>query len=163
MVTPTPLRLVAIEGKLQAEDDGRADPITEQDLVAIEESPPAGDDESANPVAMMTEHDAITRKVPDPANVAAPEGFRTIRGDSRVADSAAHRCGRPRARGGYRCVGDEAKEHTHSGTGQRCPYTGSQRRGAVATPAIIGSARTGCRFTCSGARCPRYHPHRGRG
>ena len=75
MVTPTPLRLVAIEESLQAEDDGRADPITEQDLVAIEESPPAGDDESANPVAMMTEHDAITRKVPDPANVAAPEGF----------------------------------------------------------------------------------------
>ena len=82
MVTPTPLRLVAIEESLQAEDDGRADPITEQDLVAIEESPPAGDDGSANPVAMMTEHDAITRRVPDPANVAARKASRTVRSDS---------------------------------------------------------------------------------
>ena len=71
MVTPTPLRLVAIEESLQAEDDGSNDPITEHDLVVIEESPPAEDDGSANPVALMTEHDAITRKVPDSANVGA--------------------------------------------------------------------------------------------
>jgi hypothetical protein len=75
MVTPTPLRLVAIEESLQAEDDERADPITEQDLVAIEESPPAGDGGSANPVAMMTEHDAITRRVPESASVAARESL----------------------------------------------------------------------------------------
>ena len=71
MATPTPLRLVAIEESLQAEDEGSNDSITDHDLIVIEESPPAEDEGSANPVAMMTEYDAITPKVPDSANVAA--------------------------------------------------------------------------------------------
>jgi hypothetical protein len=71
MATPTPLRLVAIEESLQAEDEGSNDSITDHDLIVIEESPPADDEGSANPVAMMTEYDAITRKVPDSANVGA--------------------------------------------------------------------------------------------
>ena len=75
MVTPTPLRLVAIEESLQAEDDGRNDPITEHDLIVIEESPPEEDDGSANPVALMTEHDAITRKVADAENIAAQDSL----------------------------------------------------------------------------------------
>jgi len=163
MVTPTPLRLVAIEESLQAEDDGRADPITEQDLVAIEESPPAGDDGSANPVAMMTEHDAITRRVPDPANVAAREGFpdspKRFPGWQTLLPIVAVGLVL-----GWLSLRWRRSEGAHPlRTRQRCPYTGSQRRGAVATPAVIGSARTGCRFTCSGAHCPRYHPHRGCG
>ena len=80
MVTPTPLRLVAIEESLQAEDDERADPITEQDLVAIEESPPAGDGGSANPVAMMTEHDAI-EEYQSPQVSPRGKASRTIPGD----------------------------------------------------------------------------------
>ena len=71
MVNQTPLRLIAIGETPPAEDDGSADPVTDHDLVAIEESPPAEDDGSATPVTTMTEHDAITRKVPDAASVAA--------------------------------------------------------------------------------------------
>jgi hypothetical protein len=74
MVNETPLRLVAIEESPPAEDDGSAN-LTDLDLVAIEESPPAGDDGSANPVAMMTEHDAITRRVPDAAVIAAQDSL----------------------------------------------------------------------------------------
>ena len=73
MVNQTPLRLVAIGERPPAEDD-ESDPdttITDHDLVAIEEGHSAADHGSANPVTMMTEHDAITRKVPDSANIAA--------------------------------------------------------------------------------------------
>ena len=77
MVNLTPLRLVAIGERPPAEDE-ESDPdtmVTQPDLVAIEESPPANDDASANPVAMMTEHDAITRKVQDSAKIAARESL----------------------------------------------------------------------------------------
>jgi hypothetical protein len=73
MVNHTPLRLVAIEESPPAEHDERSDAITEHDLVAIEESPTAEDNVSANPITIMTEHDAITRRVQDAANVAARE------------------------------------------------------------------------------------------
>jgi hypothetical protein len=42
-------------------------------LVAIEESPLTEDDQSATPVAMMSEQDAITRKVPESAMIPPPE------------------------------------------------------------------------------------------
>jgi hypothetical protein len=65
--------LVAIGERPPAEDD-ESDPdttITDHDLVAIEEGHSAEDHGSANPVTMMTEHDAITRRVPDSADIAA--------------------------------------------------------------------------------------------
>ena len=45
-------------------------------LVAIEEMPPAQDEQSGTPVAMMSEQDAVTRKVPESEIIASQDTFR---------------------------------------------------------------------------------------
>jgi len=45
-------------------------------LVAIDESPPAEDEQSGAPVIMISEQDAITRKVPESEMIAAHDTFR---------------------------------------------------------------------------------------
>jgi len=47
--------------------------LTPLRLVAIEESPLAENDQSATPVAMISEQDAITRRVPESAMILPPE------------------------------------------------------------------------------------------
>jgi len=61
MVNRTPLRLVAIEETPPAEDELRF---------------PAEEDESAAPVAVMSEQDMITRKVPEAEMIASQDTFR---------------------------------------------------------------------------------------
>jgi len=161
MVTPTPLRLVAIEESLQAEDDGRADPITER-ICRDRGSPRQGrrerqprrdDDRARRDHAKSTRPCKCRRAGRLPDNPRRFPGWQTLLPSLRSASCSGWLSLRWR-----RSEGAHPLRHRPA-----LPYTGSQRRGAVATPAIIGSARTGCRFTCSGARCPRYHPHRSRG
>jgi len=130
MVTPTPLRLVAIEESLQAEDDG-APTHHRAGFGRDRGKPPAGttgaptrrDDDRAR-----RDHAKSTR----PANVAAREGFP----DSPKRFPGGRLCcpslRSPRARVAIVALatkrGSAPTPHR-----QRCPYTGSQRRGAVAT------------------------------
>jgi len=61
MVNRTPLRLVAIEETPQVEDEPRS---------------PAEEEQSGAPVVMMTEQDAITRRVPEAEIIASMDTFR---------------------------------------------------------------------------------------
>ena len=49
--------------------------LTPLRLIAIEKTPSPEDDQSASPVTMITEHEAITRKVPEAATTATPENL----------------------------------------------------------------------------------------
>jgi hypothetical protein len=69
MVNRTPLRLVAIEESPPAEDEQLFAAEEQQDITTV-------DDQSGAPVAMMSEQSAITRKVPESEIIASMDTFR---------------------------------------------------------------------------------------